>query len=72
MATYKYQESFARELAESWINGNKEQVRLTIRGLKSKAQAAYIAVRVYSDLINHFEVSGSAENFENFIHPNNR
>lgn len=71
MTNYKYQETFARELSESWINGNKEYVRLTIRGLKNKAQAAYIAVRVHSDLINHYDCSGSAENFENFMHPNN-
>lgn len=72
MTNYKYQEQFARELAESWINGNHSHVRTMIRNLKNKAQAAYIAVRVHSDLINHYECSGSAENFENFMHPNNR
>lgn len=71
MTTYKYQEQFATEMTESWINGNKEHVRLTIRGLKNKAQAAYIATTVYAFLSGQEGLS-SAEAFRAFIHPNNR
>lgn len=54
----------AAELADSWCNGNREYVRLTIRGLKNKAQAAYIAAYVQSLLVGG--------DFVAFMHPNNR
>ena len=43
---YKYQPSFANDLAHKWEGGNHAEVRNVIRGLKNKAQAAYIAVFV--------------------------
>ena len=71
---YKYQEQFAHELYESWLNGNKEHVRLTIRGLKNKAQAAYIAAAVCAFLASDDANGGlsAACAFNAFIHPNNR
>lgn len=66
--TYKHQETFAHELSESWMNGNREHVRLTIRGLKNKAQAAYIAAAV-ALFINASSQDAAA--FVAFIHPNN-
>ena len=69
MTNYKYQEQFALELSEQWINGNREYVRMTIRGLKNKAQAAYIASAV-ALYINASSVDAAA--FVAFIHPNNR
>ena len=65
---FKHQESFAAELAESWTNGNKSTVRLTIRGLKNKAQAAYIATTVYALLAG--ESLSNAESFRGYVHPN--
>lgn len=73
MSTFKYQEAFATELTEAWLAGKHEQVRLTIRGLKNKAQAAYIAAKLTVNLVegtrddagNHL-----ADDFVNFIHPN--
>lgn len=66
MTNYKYQAEFAQELTESWLNGNREYVRLTIRQLKNKAQAAYIAASVATNL-----TPDHASAFVNFIHPNN-
>jgi hypothetical protein len=63
MTKFKYQEDFAKELSQSWVNGNKEYVRTTIRGLKNKAQAAYIAAAVQSRLVGG--------DFVAFMHPNN-
>lgn len=69
MTKYKYQEQFALELAESWINGNREYVRMTIRGLKNKAQAAYIASATALYINAN---SKDAAEFVAFIHPNNQ
>lgn len=66
MTNYKYQEQFAQELAESWLNGNKSHVRTTIRNLKNKAQAAFIAASV-TDMLGDDAVA-----FVAFIHPNNQ
>ncbi len=66
MTNYKYQQEFGLELTESWINGNREYVRLTIQQLKKKAQAAYIAACVATNL-----TPDQASTFVNFIHPNN-
>ncbi len=70
MTNYKYQEQFANELAESWLNGNREHVRSTIRNLKNKAQAAYIAAQLAVNLmdVERYE----ADCFSAFMHPNNR
>lgn len=67
---YKYQEQFAQELTESWLNGNREHVRLTIRGLKNKAQAAYIASAIAMNLLDG-ENNSAAFCFVSFIHPSN-
>jgi hypothetical protein len=67
--TMKYQEQFAHELAQRWIEGQHEHVRLTIRGLKNKPQAAYIAAA--TALFIRVEDKDAAE-FVAFIHPNNR
>lgn len=64
MTKFKYQEEFAQELATSWRNGNREYVRTTIRNLKNKAQAAYIAAAVQGNLVGG--------DFIAFMHPNNR
>lgn len=66
MTTYKYQEDFAHELVESWVNGNRSHVRTTIRNLKNKAQAAYIATLIA------IELGEGALSFAAFIHPNNQ
>lgn len=67
---YKYQETFAKELANSWLNGNKSDVRTKIRNLKNKAQAAYIASAVVLCLMD-CALPYSASEFVAFIHPNN-
>lgn len=69
MTNYKYQEQFALELSEQWINGNHSHVRSTIRNLKNKAQAAYIASAT-ALYINACEKDAAA--FVAFIHPNNQ
>lgn len=66
MTNYKYQEAFAQELTESWLNGNKSHVRSTIRNLKNKAQAAFIAAGIAHML------GDDALEFVIFIHPNNQ
>lgn len=71
MTTYKYQEAFADELAASWHNGNCAYVRTTIRNLKNKAQAAYIAGEVVYQLAKE-ENLDAAKGFVSFMHPNNR
>lgn len=68
MTKYKYQEEFALELSESYINGNREHVRSTIRNLKNKTQAAHIAAAT-ALYIN--ASSKDAAEFVAFIHPNN-
>ena len=68
MTTYKYQEEFASELTQAWLAGNREHVRTTIRNLKNKAQAAYIAARVAVNLVE--EGKAFAGDFVTFIHPN--
>lgn len=66
MSTFKYQTGFANELAVKWEAGNHREVRNVIRGLKNKAQAAYIAVFV-AMLIG--EEAGWQ--FLEFMNPNN-
>lgn len=68
MVEFKYQAGFASELTDSWINGNREHVRLTIRGLKNKAQSAYIAAQIALNLVENGK--SFAGDFVNFIHPN--
>lgn len=50
MTTFKYQIGFANELAVKFEQGNHAEVRNVIRGLKNKAQAAYIAAFVAMQL----------------------
>lgn len=69
MTTCKYQEQFAEELATSWIAGNRAYVRTTIRNLKNKAQAAYVAAQVALELNSDGGDGGAA--FARFMHPNN-
>jgi hypothetical protein len=64
----KYQAEFAAELTEKWLAGNHEQVKMTIRQLKNKAQAAYIAARVTLNLTT--EANEQAKSFVEYIHPN--
>jgi hypothetical protein len=67
MTIYKYQTGFANELAAKWEAGNHSEVRNVIRGLKNKAQAAYIATFVGLML-------GQEEGFKflEYMHPNNQ
>lgn len=67
---YKYQEAFAQELTDAWIEDKDTHVRTTIRNLKNKAQAAYIAGEVVYNLIQQVSVSEAAR-FILFMHPNN-
>lgn len=66
---FKHQEQFAEDLTTSWINGNREHVRTTIRNLKNKAQAAYIASFITLWLA---EYDSTALVFVSFMHPNNQ
>ena len=63
---FKYQAMFAAELVTKWNAGQHSEVRNVIRGLKNKAQAAYIAARVAVIL-------GSDEGwkFIDYMDPNN-
>jgi hypothetical protein len=63
---FKYQATFSAELVTKWKAGQHAEVRNVIRGLKNKAQAAYIAARV-AVLLDHDE----AWKFIDFIDPNN-
>ncbi len=68
----KHQEQFAHELSDIWLAGNKEYVRITIRNLKNKAQAAYIAAAVAALLVSLEESPFDAvTHFVAFMHPNN-
>jgi hypothetical protein len=69
--TYKYQELFAQELTQAWLDGKQEHVRTVIRNLKNKAQAAHIASLVTLNLARDL-APAVARNFNDFIHPNNR
>lgn len=66
MTTYKYQTGFANELAVKWEAGNHGEVRNVIRGLKNKAQAAYIAAFVALMLGEE-----QGYKFLDYMHPNN-
>lgn len=74
MATFKYQETFADDLTQAWLDGKGEHVRTVIRNLKNKAQAAYIAAQVAANLRESFTEDGEehAGLFADFMHPNNR
>ena len=65
----KYQEEFIDKMTEKWLDGSREEVRNTIRGLKNKAQAAYIASGVAYHLTIRDKING--HEFVRFIHPNN-
>ena len=65
---YKYQGEFAADLAEMWLAGKHEQVKLKIRQCKDKAQAAYIAARVTLNLTTNR--NEQAKGFVEYIHPN--
>lgn len=67
---FKHQETFANELADQWLNGNREHVRTTIRNLKNKAQAAYVAS--YIALVLPAHNGDHATQFVRFMHPNNQ
>jgi len=71
-ATYKHQGEFALTLARDWLHGGtRPEVRKKIRGLKNKAQAAYIAARIVYLLmqeLGHVE----AQSFLYFIHPDRK
>lgn len=63
---YKHQEEFAASLAQRWLYGaEKPEVRRIIRGLKNKAQAAYIAASVLH------AIDGKTE-FLRYLHPDNK
>ena len=73
--TYKYQEQFSADLAAKWLAGQRSEVRITIRQLKNKAQAAYIAAAVALNLFDHGSKHDGngfvlTADFVNFIHPN--
>lgn len=70
MTQYKYQTEFAAKLAAEWHNGNGVYVRTTIRNLKNKAQAAYIAGEVVYQLATVVGLP-AARDFIAFMHPNN-
>lgn len=70
MTNFKYQEQFAEELAEAWLNEKREHVRTTIRNLKNKAQAAYICGSVAMLLATG--TNNIAGDFLRFMHPNQR
>jgi hypothetical protein len=71
MTQYKYQEAFAAKLAAEWHHGNCVHVRTTIRGLKNKAQAAYIAGEVVYQLASNDSLD-AAKGFVSFMHPNHK
>jgi hypothetical protein len=62
---FKYQAIFSAELVTKWNAGQQSEVRNVIRGLKNKAQAAYIAARV-AVLLDHEE----GWKFVDFMDPN--
>lgn len=68
---FKYQETFAEELFESWQSGNYAYVRTTIRNLKNKAQASYIAASIAANLTLGATDSTAVNNFLKYMHPNN-
>lgn len=68
---YKYQEQFAYELSDSWLAGNHKHVRITIRQLKNKAQAAYIAAHVAMLLTLVKDDYKAAGQFVALMHPDN-
>ncbi len=70
MTQFKYQEQFAAELAMKWHHGDCVYVRTTIRSLKNKAQAAYIAGEVVYQLAVNDSLE-AAKGFISFMHPNN-
>ncbi|OWK35449.1 hypothetical protein [Fimbriiglobus ruber] len=63
---FKHQAIFSAELVTKWNAGQHAEVRNVIRGLKNKAQAAYIAARV-AILLGQDE----AWSFIDFMDPNN-
>lgn len=69
MTRFKYQSAFAHELANSWVCGNHGYVCTTIRNLKNKAQAAYIASMIALTIAEGFGLE-KAHDFVDFIHPN--
>ncbi|QEL19296.1 hypothetical protein [Limnoglobus roseus] len=68
MSQFKYQEQFASDLTACWLKGDRNHVRLTIRGLKNKPQASYVAARIALNLVE--EGKAFAGDFVNFMHPN--
>lgn len=70
MTTYKYQAEFAAKLALEWHAGNRAHVRTVVRGLKNKAQAAYIAGEITYQLASNDSLEAAKE-FVSFMHPNN-
>lgn len=71
MSKFLYQEQFAADLASKWHNGDCVYVRTTIRGLKNKAQAAYIAGEIVYQLAREVSLE-NAKGFISFMHPNNK
>jgi hypothetical protein len=68
MSTFKYQSEFASDLTAKWLAGQRSEVRIIIRQLKNKAQAAFIAAQVAINLLE--EGKAFAQDFASFIHPN--
>lgn len=71
MSIYKYGEQFARDMAAQWLNGNRKHIRTTIRNLRNKAQAAFIAASVALELTHSDVDRFTAADFVRFMHPNN-
>lgn len=72
--TYKHQEEFAQGLVGHWLKGEYEDVCRIIRGLKNKAQAAYIAGAV-TLLLAKLDVLGDCDEsgeFVKFMHPDKK
>ena len=67
--TYKYQEQFSKDLTAKWLAGQRTEVRIIIRQLKNKAQAAYIAAAIVLNLFDQGK-DDRAGDFVAFIHPN--
>lgn len=64
---FKYQETFAQDLTESWLKGERSSVRMKLRNCKNKAQASYISAAIAEKLTKE-----ELRDYLAFIHPNNK
>lgn len=74
---FRYQETFADNLTSRWLQGKNTYVRGTIRQLKNKAQAAYVAGLVVYNLMTTPQTSETdrlsmSAKFIRYMHPNKR